>query len=143
MKIPDNYSITLRVNNELVKLNLKKEFSLTQDSLEESPPILGYLVGLQSEVLTALNKSRLARDRYYARQWLIIKDDDGPFQGRPPSDEHCKQEIMDDEVYIDLRVKYEKEKEYYELVTNLIDTYKIRIEVLRTLAANRRKETQL
>ena len=111
---------------------------VSPSSMERAPVTYGYLVALQYRLLKNKNKTRRDKDAYYSNQFLLIKDDyDG---NRPPSDESTKQEILTDKKYIPLLSAYQEADANYELVTGLIEAYRSRIDVLRTLSANRRKE---
>jgi hypothetical protein len=133
--------VNLRVDGQLLTLVLDEEFNADLDKVEELPINLAYFIGLQNRIMVALNEARRDKDSHYARQFLIIKDD--PLNGRPQSDEWTKQEIEDSEDYQLLRIKYDSHREYYTLISGLIDAYKVKIELLRTLQANRRKELEL
>jgi len=131
-------TITLVVNGKEMVIDVQKEFNVSGDSLEKVPVNLGYLVALQNLVLKELYKARNAKDIYYSNQFGIIK---GDYEGsRPPSDETVKTEIMDDVKYQKLLKKSQDCQANYDLVSGLLESYKIRTEVLRTLSANQRKE---
>jgi bisphosphoglycerate-dependent phosphoglycerate mutase len=134
----DFNDITLKVNGKVLKIDIDKEFSVSQESLERTPAKYGYLVALQYKLLKAVNKARRAKEEYYSNQFLLIKEDyDG---SRPPSDEATKQEILTDKKYKPLLEAYQEADANYSMVTGLIEAYRSRIDILRTLSANRRKE---
>jgi hypothetical protein len=140
MELSDLSEITLSVNGKQLTINLEKEFSLAGNDLEKVPVKFGYIVALHYKVLKSMQDKRMEKDAYFATQFTICKTD---YEGsRPPSDEAVKQEIMTDEKYLTRLKAYHKAQANFELVTNLLEAYKTRTEILRTLSANRRMEMQ-
>lgn len=137
MTLKDFNSVTLKVNGKEVVIDIEKEFSLGYKDLEKTPLILGYLTALHFKLLKSLQKARVEKDKYWGTQFAISKDPGG--SSRPPSDETVKAEINSDPEYIAVLAKYHNAQANYELVSNLLDTYKVRAEILRTLSANSRK----
>ncbi len=137
MTLKDFNSVTLKVNGKEVVIDIEKEFSLGRKDLEKTPLILGYLTALHFKLLKNLQKARTNKDKYWGTQFSISKDPGGAI--RPPSDETVKAEINSDSEYLSLLSMYHNAQANYELVSNLLDVYKVRAEILRTLSANSRK----
>lgn len=137
MELKDLSMITLKINGKPLVIDIHKEFGLHGKDLERTPLILGYLTSLSYKLLKAMYKTRLEKDRYYGTQFSISKE--MGIGTRPPSDETVKSEISSDPEFIGLMKRYQEAQANYELISNLLDTYKIRAEILRTLSANSRK----
>jgi hypothetical protein len=131
-------NINIRVDGELFTINLDSEFRVDEDNAQELPINLAFLVGLQGRLMTSLNKARRERDKFFAKRFMLIKED--PINGKAQSDEWVKQEIEDEEEYQDLRLVYDNAQEYYTIVKGLITAYQEKVNLLRTIAADRRKE---
>jgi len=140
MRLEDFSTITLMINGKPLEIDLEKEFSLLGNDLEKVPVKFGYIIALHYKVLKNLQASKLEKEAFFATQFTICKTD---FEGsRPPSDESVKNEILTDEKYLKLVKAYHKAQANFDLVSNLLEAYKTRTEVLRTLSANRRKELE-
>lgn len=85
--------------------------------------------------------ARFNRDRYWAREWLILKDDIQD-NGRPISNDAAENEIRDDEDYQALEKKYIAERTRYEKALGMVRYLEYRLDAVRTVEATQRTELQ-
>lgn len=142
MKIPKDFEIVLVVDGESITINPRKDFDVSEDnfdhSLEETPPVYAYLIGLQAKLLKQLSIAREKKDSLYSKLYMISKTD---YEGsRPPSDEYVGHEIMGDETYRVLLANFIEVDSNYKLISGILSAFQVRLDILRTLSANRRKE---
>ena len=140
MKIPKGEKVSIRINGELIVLDIHKEFTVGDD-VTPLAEHYAYLVSLKSRLYRLLKERELTKDKYYYVQFLIIKDDST--LDTPKSNEWVKAEIYEDEEYLNLLEQYNQTEVNYKTISDLVKTYDHKIGLARTLMANERKESYL
>jgi len=138
MRVPKDEKISFRIKGELFVLDIHKEFTVDPDKLGVLPRNYAYFKELEARTLERLRATELEKDRYYASQFLVIKEDGD--KNRPPSDKWVNSEILEDEEYLALLEKSNQAYINYKKVAGLVRSYQTFIDVSRTLVANAREE---
>jgi hypothetical protein len=140
MRVPKGEKITLRINGELIILDIAKEFSLDQD-VRPLPKSFAYLVSLKARLYRLLKEREREKDKYYYTQFLIIKDDDT--LDYPKSNEWVKAEILEDEGYLDLLELYNQTEINYKIIVDLVKAFEIKVSMARAIMTMERNEKYL
>jgi len=83
--------------------------------------------------------ARLEKEKYRAKAWLVSKEQDTD-NGRPPSNDWVDNEIQDDPEYHELQAEFIEERGEYEKYLAKAEILKVKLDVLRTIAATVRVE---
>jgi len=141
MRVPKGEKISLRINGDLIVLDIAKEFSLEEREVKPLSKYFAYLVGLKARLYRLLKERELEKDKYYYTQFLIIKDDDT--LDYPKSNEWVKAEIMEDEKYLELLEIYNQTEINYKVIVDVVKAYEIKISMARALMSMERTEKYL
>jgi len=138
MRIPKGQKVHIRINGELITLDINKDFSI-EEGVELLPKFLAYLVSLKSRLYKLKLERDFDRDKYYYEQFLYLKDLDG----EPRANEWVKAEIFSDEKYLE-RVELANQTDYnYRLVYDLVRAYEAKITIAKVQHSEKWSERKL
>jgi len=136
--------ITIKYGKETFNFNLVEELSINEnkinEELKEQPSYYGFLLLLQSRLLTVKEDTQRQADSKYASKYLKASEKKNPNTGRNYSDKAAIQIALADEGY-NLAVKRALQaKQDYNIITSCVRSFEQRAHLIQSLAANQRRE---
>ena len=136
-------TIKIKLNGSVQKIVPSKEFKFSEetllDDLTKATSYYGYLVTLKANLLRMKDSAYLAHKQEFAIQFSIVKEDDVNYS-RTPSDQTAEAVVLEQKKYVRLLTAYREIQSSLEIIQDLMEGYKNKIEVMRTIAVSLRQQ---
>jgi hypothetical protein len=135
--------VNLEVGNEIFSINIKSMLLIDENNLseqsEKAAAIHGYLSILKAKLSRKCSDLELELNVLFSELFLITKEDDSFSR---VSDKHAESSAFEDKRHITKARELNQAKEQFHIISGLVESFKLKINLIQTISANLRNSNQ-